>query len=226
MRFVLLALLLLPFSYAASDYLVAVSEDAPATDVIFAANFASAMKQQENVEFSGVIDQDVYDDYESIPDLSDKSLVILNGDDKYALYIRGSGTSSKHKSVAMAAAEYLEDKGYDVVMYVGVQKDGNDLSKYYPSHYLLQRSDLLVQPLQEHNNIIISDPAPVPTEPENEPETEEVEQEVSVPEPAPIEIAQEPAPEPVAAIEETPPSSEPAASPVQRFFGWLRGLFS
>jgi hypothetical protein len=229
MRFILLALLLaLPF--AAADYFVAVSEDAPATDVIFAANFAQSMKQETGVEFSGVIDQTLYDEH-TIYTLEEDSVVLLNGEDKYALYIIGGAASSKHESVAQAAVDYLEDKGYKVAVFDSYKPySGRVLNDYYPKGYELQHSDLLVQPLQKHANDPNAEPEdriiPLP----NEAHTEQPEEDTVVI--VPIE-------EPVVAVpvvQETPvipeqPQAQPEKpveqpSAIKRFFSWIGHLFS
>lgn len=209
-----LALLLIPLlpAVAAADYLMAVSEDAPASDVVAAANLAARMQAEADVSFSGVIDRDLYEQYD-IDDLNDEHIVLLDRDDDYARYIVGSGN---HRN---AIVDVLEDEGYDVDTVVAAELEQEDLLVRAERSADREESAQEVDSVQEEPPVI-DEQQDEQERPAQETQDEQPEAVAPIVPPVAEETQNEPGSLPL-------PEAEPEKpGPVSRFFGWLRSVFS
>lgn len=151
-------------SFTKSSYIVVVGKDAPATDVVIAANFAASMKGFAGVTFESAIDEEAYD---NIPDIAGRTIVVIDGARKQ---VRITETDT-----GAAAKTYFQQQGFEVVP-------------------LTSRDDLLLTPKTSAVAIVPSEPVVVAVEDnvsDTSPEQDTpAEQPVPEPDPAPLVVPQ------------------------------------
>jgi hypothetical protein len=146
--------------FSQSSYIVVVGKDAPATDVIIAANFAASMKGFTGITFESAIDEEAYN---NLPDFAGRTIVVIDGAQKQ---VRITPTTTGD-----AASAYFRQQGFEVVN-------------------LQSRRDLLVKPPQEEEKeiaVALTPPAevtPIPVTAKIEEEMKTTEDEPTSPPPA------------------------------------------
>jgi hypothetical protein len=220
MKYILLALLLMPAALAASGtYYLAVSENAPASDVVAAANLAAKIRAETDISFTGVTDRTMYDEF-TPETVGANHIVLLNFDNERALYVVGT---ANHNA---ALIDVLEDEGFDVIALTADEPyAGRTASDQYPKGYVLQQDDFLIRSL--HTPTVYTDTSkPAPIDPNvNPPEPLDTKPWAIADTPALNETNDTEEPAPLIA---PPPQQEERKQPSApvRFWHWLQGLFS
>jgi hypothetical protein len=88
-----------------ATHIVIVGADAPASDVVFAANFAASMKATQGVTYQSALDIQAQSELDE-SDLDAKTIVVINAVDERAKIIGDDDV----------AAQYLRNEGFEVRM--------------------------------------------------------------------------------------------------------------
>lgn len=111
----ILVLALLPAALAATpSYYTVVDDDAPASDVVSAANFAASMKGSVAVTFSGKLASDM--EGMTGAQLQDSVIVVFDGRDARILRGGNPAFDAQFDDVVEASQIYLDRQGFDVTV--------------------------------------------------------------------------------------------------------------
>ena len=209
----LVSLVMLASAFAASDsslyakkYIVAVPADAPAADVVFAANFAQTIKANTGKEFVGATQETVEDTF-SEEDYAEHFIVYLDGDTNTAEI--AAEDSRSNRELTEVVVDYLQEQGYSVRS-ENSEEEREIRETQRPTEEVESNDVEQVDEVAREDSDSASTPVPQNIESRNQQVV--ADDQVN-------EEEKQMAPEPISVV------VEPRPSALQRFWGWLTGLF-